>query len=194
MTRVDTARRQAGKAQKAAGRAKRDARKGASKTADRLGPRLEGAKDTAVSYASDAAEWVQPRLDTARHRVQDDLVPKITAAVTAALEASEPTREEAKSRGTAAISALRGDLQPPTSRKRRWGKRLVVLGSLGGAVVGAVVAWTRFGRVEAPTTIEAETATLAGTTSPRDGSQPVKPPHDLAGTDQAEQGNSQRDR
>lgn len=159
MTRVDTARRTAGKARKAA-------RKKASKASDGLGPRLENAWDSATSYTSDAAEWVQPRLDTARQRFQDDLVPRIAEAVNSALEASEPVRGEAKSRGTAAVAALRGDLELPKSRKRRWGKRLLVLLSLGGAAAGAAVAWSKVSQSE-PTTIEAETATLAGTTTTR---------------------------
>lgn len=162
MSSVDSARRKADKAQKAAGRAGRSARRTAAKS---VAPKLETARDSAVSYAGDAAEWAQPHYETAREKVKDDLAPKVGEAVTNALQASEPMREEAVARATAALAAIRGEVSPP-KRKRRWGKRLFLLAALGGAAVAAAQAWSKMNEQNRPSTVGQEESALAGSEFP----------------------------
>ncbi|MGH8868511.1 MAG: DUF5324 family protein [Actinomycetes bacterium] len=158
MSRVKTARRKAERASRTAQRARRSAHKTVNTS---VAPRLGSARDTAVSYAGDAAEWVHPHYETARDRVKDDVVPKLSDAVTRGLAASEPVREEALHRGTAAIAALKGNLEPP-KKKRRWGRRLLVLVGVAGAAAGALTAWSRLSAQGLPSTVEDERSTLAG--------------------------------
>lgn len=100
----------------------------------------ETAREAATQYAGAAKEWAAPRLETAVGATKtkvDDVAPKVAAAVAGALVAAEPVREEVKTRGSAAIAALKGDLAPPPSRKRRpKGKLLVLVAALAGAVAG----------------------------------------------------------
>lgn len=161
MSRVHTARRKAGKAQKAAGHAHRKARKRASATLDRMGPHLESARDSASTYASDAAEWAQPHYEAARKKYKKDVEPVISERVSTALAASEPFREEALTRGTAALAALRGEVAPP-KKKRRWGRRFLLLLAFGGAAAAGYAAWSKKSEQGFPSTIDDEEAALAG--------------------------------
>jgi hypothetical protein len=123
-----------------------------ARLADRLGPAAAEARDTAARYAGTTLEWASPRVDAARDwaeprvgagvtKVRDDVLPTVAEtvaeAVTAAIVASEPVIEEAKTRGTAAVAALRGELEPP-KRKRGKLRKLFFLAALVGA---AVVGW-----------------------------------------------------
>ncbi|NYH86537.1 hypothetical protein FHR37_005388 [Actinopolymorpha cephalotaxi] len=61
----------------------------------------------------------------------------MSEAVSHALEVSEPYRDEALRRGTAAYAALRGEVEvAKPHRKRKWGLLLLV-GALGGAAIAA---------------------------------------------------------
>jgi hypothetical protein len=159
VSRVKTARRKAGKAQKAAGHAGQHARKTATQT---VAPRLETARDSAVAYAGDAADWVQPRYEQARDRVRSDVAPRVNDAVNRGLTASEPFRDEALSRGTATLAALRGEVEAPRPRRRRRAKRFLLALGLLGAAAGAVAAWARMSEQGMPSTVDEERSRLAG--------------------------------
>jgi hypothetical protein len=152
---------------------------------DAVAPRLESAKDAVAPRIESAKETLSPRLETARDRMRDDIIPKVAEVAAAALAASEPVREEAKSRGAATIAALKGEVTPKDvakARKRGRGGRLrrvlVVLG-IAGVATAAWRWWKRqsepdwnvdeFGEAApAPTLVETESA---GTDvwSPADG-------------------------
>ena len=87
--------------------------------------------------AQQAKEKLGPRVQTAKARVTPVLEqagPAVGAALSAAAEASQPYRDEAKRRGDAAVAAMRGEVEPPKP-KHRVRKLLIVLG------VGAAVAY-----------------------------------------------------
>jgi hypothetical protein len=97
----------------------------AETTRDWAGPKVEAARD-----------WAGPRVEPAVAKVKEDVLPKVAGAVAAALAASEPAREEARSRGTAAVAALRGQLEPPKPKKHRLRKLFLLAGVVGAAVAG----------------------------------------------------------
>jgi hypothetical protein len=103
----------------------------------------ESARELAAPYVKSVRSWAAPRVDEASEKVREDVVPRVAAAVAAALAATEPAREQAASRGSAAMAALRGDVAPPPPPpakryrvSRRIGKVLVLLGLLGAAAAG----------------------------------------------------------
>jgi hypothetical protein len=105
-------------------------------TKDWAAPKVEATKDWAAPHVEATMDWAAPRVETAAQKVKDDVFPKVAEAVVAALAASEPAREEAKIRGTAAIAALRGELDPPHPRRRRRKRFFLVLTAAGAAVAG----------------------------------------------------------
>lgn len=119
----------------------------------RVGPAIDGARERVVPRIEAAAENLGPRLgaafETARDRVRDDVLPKVSKTVndeviprvSTAWEASEPAREEAKVRGTLALAALKGELNPPTARRSRRKGRLVALLAVFATIGGAVAFW-----------------------------------------------------
>jgi Family of unknown function (DUF5324) len=111
-------------------------------TKDWAAPRVGTAKDWAAPHVETAKDWAAPHVETAALKVKDDLVPKVAEAVVAAFAATEPTREEAKSRGTAAIAALRGEIAPPPSRRRRRFKRFFLLVTVSGAAIAGWKVWS----------------------------------------------------
>lgn len=123
---------------------KKAAAKGAGAAADWASPRLDSARELALTKASGARDWAAPRVESAVDTVNSEVVPRVQGAINQAATAAGPTLEEARSRGTRAVAALRGqDVQPPPKKKRRGRKTLLVL--LGVAVVGgvAVAVWSR---------------------------------------------------
>ncbi len=190
-----------------------------------VAPYAGTAKDGAVHYAHEARTRLAPKVAEAAHqaRVQYDahlqpriehargaLPPKIDHAAVRARALAEPVRDEALSRGSAALAALRGqvsaeDVDKLTRRRNRRcrvgrvAKRLVVLGVLAG---GAVAAWKWWDRqanpdwlVEPPEATEpADRAPLSAV----DGSAPagldpeVQAKQDRADSDASPEGDNDR--
>jgi hypothetical protein len=138
VSRLDTVRDKTAKVKDQVAPRAASARESAAEYADKVAPKVGAARDA-------ARDAVAPHLDTAREKVRDDVIPKVTGAAVAALAASEPVREEARSRGTAALAALKGELTAADvkkARRKRGGKfrkALLVLGLAGAA--GGVWAW-----------------------------------------------------
>ena len=99
---------------------------------ERGGPLVEQARD----FAEDAAHDLGPHLDRAREVLKDDVAPKVSSAVSEALTASAPYREEAARRGSAALAALKGDVEV-AKPKRKWGRKLLIASGIAGLVVVA---------------------------------------------------------
>jgi Family of unknown function (DUF5324) len=100
-------------------------------------PKVGATKDWAAPKVGATKDWAAPKVEPAVELLKEDVLPRVAGAVAAALAASEPAREEAKSRGTAAVAALRGELAPPPSPRRRRTKRFfLLLTVLGGAYAG----------------------------------------------------------
>jgi vacuolar-type H+-ATPase subunit H len=108
----------------------------ATDIADKIGPQLESAVETAREKAgpviADARDKAGPAVHDARDKITSDVLPVIAAALAAASEATEDVRGETKKRGKAAVAALRGDIEAPVKKKHRFRNFLIVLG-LGGA-------------------------------------------------------------
>jgi vacuolar-type H+-ATPase subunit H len=108
----------------------------ATDIADKIGPQLESAVETAREKAgpviADARDKAGPAVHDARDKITSDVLPVITAALAAASEATEDVRGETKKRSKAAVAALRGDIEAPVKKKHRFRTFLIVLG-LGGA-------------------------------------------------------------
>lgn len=139
---------------------RKDSRKRVRRANKKIAPVASDARESAVKYAEEAREWAAPRVEAARDwaaprvepavtKVKSDVLPKVATAVTAALAASEPAREEAKTRGTAAIAALKGEVEAPAPKKHRLRKLFLLAGVVGAAVAGWK-AWAAQGREEQP--------------------------------------------
>lgn len=83
-------------------------------------PLVEAARE----HATDAAHDLAPYVETARERVTD--------AVVAGLAASAPYREEATRRGTAAVAALKGEIE--VKPNHHWGRKFLLATGLAGLV------------------------------------------------------------
>ena len=96
----------------------------------------EGTKEWATPKAVAAKEWAAPRVEPAVTKVREEVVPVVAGAVTGALAASEPVRQEAGRRGKAAVAALKGELDAPKPKKHRLRKLMLVVSVLGAAYAG----------------------------------------------------------
>lgn len=130
-----TLRRRRGKAP-AQAPALADFKKGARKTAERLGPYAESARDTAAERLMEARKWAAPRLEDAAQAVQETVAPRVSSALAATAQRVEPVQKEAKKRGRAVAKALQG--QKP---RRRWPFALLFF--VIGGLIGAAVATAR---------------------------------------------------
>lgn len=112
---------------------------------DQAAPYLHDAKVRSASFASrrlddiephlkDALDRVAPAVDAARGKVADDLLPKLQDALHHAAE--HPALAEASKRGSAAVRALKGEVEPvrKPSKLKKVGKLLAVGAILAGAV------------------------------------------------------------
>ena len=118
-----------------AGQAARESAQQAGQTA-RVA--AQTARQAAHDYAAEAREWATPLVEVAVERVRDDVIPKVAGAVTAAMLASEPVRDEAKARGAAAMAALKGETVVPASKKKHRVRKFLLLLALSG---GGVAVW-----------------------------------------------------
>jgi hypothetical protein len=137
---------------------------------DWAAPKVETAVDWAAPKVNTARDWAGPRVEPAVEKVKSDVLPAIAGAVATALTASEPARSEAATRGSAALAALKGEVDPPRRSKHRIRKLFMLATVLGGAYAGwkAWVARTT-DPVDAWTTAPAASPrpqTLGGTVTP----------------------------
>jgi hypothetical protein len=108
----------------------------ADATKDWAAPKVETAKDWAAPKVETAKDWAAPKVESGVDKVKTDVLPVVAGAVTAALAASEPVRTEAASRGSAALAALKGEVEAPKPRKHRIRKLFVLATVLGAAYAG----------------------------------------------------------
>ncbi|MGH8971083.1 MAG: hypothetical protein ACRDV1_14175 [Actinomycetes bacterium] len=152
-------RKRARRANKKVAPAASDAREGAIRYA-------EATRDWAAPKAEATRDWAAPKVEPAVSKVKEDVLPKVAGAVAAALAASEPARDEAKTRGTAAIAALKGEVEAPKPKRHRVRKLFLLAGVLGAAYAGWK-AWAA-GRSDAPEpwATPATTSDTTGNVSP----------------------------
>ncbi|HTE74565.1 MAG TPA: DUF5324 family protein [Actinomycetes bacterium] len=93
-------------------------------------------KDWAAPKVETARDWAAPKVESGVDKVKTDVLPVVAGAVTAALAASEPVRTEAASRGSAALAALKGEVEAPKPKKHRLRKLFLLATVLGAAYAG----------------------------------------------------------
>jgi hypothetical protein len=108
----------------------------ADATRDWAAPKVETAVDWAAPKVGTARDWAAPKVEPAVDKVKSDLLPAVAGAVATALAASEPARSEAATRGSAALAALKGELDPPKPKKHRVRKVFLLATVLGAAYAG----------------------------------------------------------
>ena len=126
---------------------RKESRRSARRAGKKMAPVASDARESAARYAESTRDWAAPKVEATREwaaphveagaaRVKDDVLPRVAGAVTAALAASEPAREEAKTRGSAALAALKGEIEAPKPKKHRLRKLFLLAGVVGAAVAG----------------------------------------------------------
>lgn len=108
-------------------------------------PRVEHGIEIAAPKLESAVSGLAPKVDIARDKIVDELLPRVTEAITAWAAASAAAKDEVVSRGSDAAAVVRGDAVATPKRKKR-GRVLMTLGLLGAA--GAAV--TSFLKKSAP--------------------------------------------
>ena len=130
---LDRAQALLNEAQKQAGPVLKDAR---VRTADFASKRLEDLEP----HLKDALDRVPPAVEAAKDKVTDDLLPRLQDVLHQAAE--HPAVAEATRRGTAAVQALSGELEPVKKKSRV--RSVVKFLAIGAAVAGAVAALRHF--------------------------------------------------
>ncbi len=107
---------------------------------DRATPYLSDVRDKAAPYLSDARDKAAPLVSEVRDRFTDDVLPVVTAAVSALDEATEDVRGEAVKRGRAVAAAVRGDIEGDVAepQKSHTVRNVLVALGLGGAIFAVV--------------------------------------------------------
>lgn len=110
---------------------------------EKVEPKLTEAYAAVSPKLNDAYAVVSPSIDTARQKVQDDLLPKLTDLLHEAEH--HPAIAEAQKRGTAAIKAFKGEVAvPEPTKKRNTGKTIAKVVAVGALLAGAAVAVRQF--------------------------------------------------
>jgi hypothetical protein len=172
---------------------------------EKVSPYAEKAVERGAHLASQAVEKAGPRLDDAlakvgpvtehaaeraRERLNDDVLPKVTAALATLAAAAEPVVEETARRGKATKAALKGEVDvPKKSHKLRNLVLFLGLGALAAAAVKKLLTPPEPAWQSTPTSGRDYSSAPAGTTSrPADstssnGRSDAKPDSGTAQTD-----------
>ncbi len=131
-------------------RARQTAQQAAQQAAQQLAPLAKSARENAAGRIHDARVWAAPRVEQAASTVQENVAPKVTAALQVTAQRLHPSPEELKQLGRKArrralatsqqVSAQRSKmLAKKDQSKRRWPK---LVGSVAviAATVGAIAA------------------------------------------------------
>jgi vacuolar-type H+-ATPase subunit H len=105
-------------------------------------PVLVDARDKAAPVISEARDKAAPVISEARDRFTTEVLPVVTAALTALDDATEDARSEALRRGKAVAAALKGELPEPEQRKRHRVRALLIALGLGGAAFAVAKRFT----------------------------------------------------
>jgi len=107
-------------------------------------PRVEHGIEVAAPKLESAVSGLAPKVDTARDKIVDELIPRITEAISAWAAASAAARDEAVSRGQGAAAVISGDAVATPKGKK--GRVLLAFGLL----TAAAAAVTTFMKKSAP--------------------------------------------
>ena len=119
---------------------------------EKVSPYAEKAVHSGAHLAHQAVEKAAPVIDDAlakvgpatehaaekaRERLNDDLLPKVTAALVTLAAAAEPVVEETSRRGKATKAALKGEIDVPKEKKSHKLRNLMLILGLGAAAAAA---------------------------------------------------------
>ncbi len=99
-------------------------------------PRVEHGIEIAAPKLESAVSGLAPKVDIARDKIVDELLPRVTEAITAWAAASAAAKDEAVSRGAGAAAVVSGDAVATPKRKKK-GKVMLTLSLIGAAAAGA---------------------------------------------------------
>ena len=99
-------------------------------------PRVEHGIEIAAPRLESAVSSLAPKVDVARDKIVDELLPRVTEAITAWAAASAAAKDEVVSRGAGAAAVVSGAAVAKPKRKRK-GKVMLALSLLGAAAAGA---------------------------------------------------------
>ncbi|WBQ05455.1 hypothetical protein [Kribbella sp. CA-293567] len=153
----------------------------AEKAVERVSPYAEKAVERGANVAHAAVEKAGPVIDDAlrkvgpatehaaekaRERFNDDLLPKVTAALATLAAAAEPVIEESSRRGRATAAALKGEIEvPKKSHKLRKVVLFLGFGALAAAAVKKLLTPPEPAWQSTPTSGRDYSSAPAGTTS-----------------------------
>ena len=98
-------------------------------------PRVEHGIEVAAPKLESVVSGLAPKVDTARDKIVDELLPRLTEAIAAFTAASTAAKDEAVSRGAGAASVISGDASATPKRKKK-GRVLLILGLFAAAAAG----------------------------------------------------------
>ncbi|UGQ15260.1 DUF5324 family protein [Yinghuangia sp. ASG 101] len=119
-------------------------------TRERVVPAMENARFRLEAFGRDTVvPAIGPRaqhaMDSAKHRMRDDVVPRLNTAAASARESGEPMLHAARSRAEAAAMALRGDLSATEMSRmvarKRHRKRNSMMVLCTALAIGATLGW-----------------------------------------------------
>ena len=99
-------------------------------------PHVEHGIEVAAPKLESAVSGLAPKVDTARDKIVEELLPRVTEAITAFAAATGAARDEAVSRGAGAASVISGDAVASPKHKKK-GRLLLAVGGLAAAAAGA---------------------------------------------------------
>jgi len=99
-------------------------------------PRVEHGIEVAAPKLESVVSGLAPKVDTARDKIVDELLPRLTEAINAFAAASAAAKDEAMARGAGAAAVISGDASAAPKRKKK-GRVLLILGLFTAAAAGA---------------------------------------------------------
>ena len=99
-------------------------------------PRVEHGIEIAAPRLESAVSSLAPKVDVARDKIVDELLPRVTEAITGWAAASAAAKDEVVARGAGAAAVVSGDAVAKPKRKKK-GKAMLTLSLLGAAAAGA---------------------------------------------------------
>jgi hypothetical protein len=100
-------------------------------------PRVEHGIEVAAPKLESAVSGLAPKVDTARDKIVDELLPRVTEAITAWAAVSAAAKDEAVSRSQGAAAVISGEATASTKRRKR-SRVLLTLSILAAAAAGAM--------------------------------------------------------
>lgn len=138
-------------------------------------PRVEHGIEVAAPRLESAVSALAPKVDIARDKIVDELLPRVTEAITAWAAASAAAKDEAVSRGAGAAAVISGDAVAEPKRKKR-GRVLMILGLLGAAGAAASAFLKKSAPKDDPWSTPLEDPYLAAPTGRHSGLDPLNEP------------------